>query len=244
VDGPNRYSYVRNNPLSAIDPTGHAAESVGFRGPALVLLDREAHKITFDAGVIEFSGPGVSQEYVDWAVAGIRGGWGGATTFEGQPYQVNVIVSGKIVPVLEDAPNGPRYPIKDNVLRVWVTNKRARSDAGDFYGRAWGHYSARDRRKLLPPHEFGHVMGLPDAYKEVFAKWVPLPNALGPGHGEVMGSHPHATPRDFQKLLTGIGLEPVARPVMTMEGLRIEPLPPTPPNPGWTSAPDVPARHD
>lgn len=133
------------------------------RGNILVIVDRKSHTIRI-VGVQEFRGDGASDEYVEKATDCINQTWSGPTTFEGEAYNVDCMVTGRKA-------GDPRDPAA-NQIRVKQTSDppSVTSDKDVSYtdGKTTGyqHSTDTDNGVVTPAHEFGHSMGLEDEYQE------------------------------------------------------------------------------
>ncbi len=97
-------------PSESLVVTGAASVLVGDpppsvsairRGKMLVIVDRATKTITI-VGAQEFEGDGASPEYIAAATDCINTAWRGPTTFEGEPYEVDAMVSGRTVGSVHD----------------------------------------------------------------------------------------------------------------------------------------------
>jgi uncharacterized Zn-binding protein involved in type VI secretion len=177
------------------------------RGKILIVVDRAAHTIMM-VGVQEYHGDGASEEFIRRATASINKTWSGQTEFEGAPYQVDCMITGR---PMGDPPN----PLA-NQIEVVKTKDPPGVTANDdpayqsAYGKRVGHQHSTDQDDgwLTAAHEFGHSMGLPDEYIEgprVNGKRQ-LTHTGPPGGlmGYPTGSRP--TPDNYGGLITGKGL--------------------------------------
>lgn len=185
--------------------------SVVRRGKMLIIVDRATKTITM-VGVQEFEGDGASPEYIAAATECVNTSWRGPTTFEGQPYEVDCMVSGRHVGAAHD-PLANEIGVVKTSDPIWVTSKGKKPSSQPFYGDGVGrqHSTDLDRGHLVAAHEFGHSLGLRDEYIEL----PPGPDGerqiqhTGPdgglmGHVEP-GSRPTAD--NFDTLIHGKGLK-------------------------------------
>jgi uncharacterized Zn-binding protein involved in type VI secretion len=190
-----------------------ASVTVVRRGNMFIIVDRSTHMI-YMVGVQEFSGSGASQAYVDRATESINSTWSGPTTFEGEAYTVDSMVSGR----LRDA-GDPANPMATQIDVVQTSDPASvhrNTDPANqpAYGRSPGHQHSTedDDGGLTIPHEFGHAMGLPDEYTEGprnpdGTRSVTRTGPAGGLMGDISpGSRP--TPDNFNSLITGNGLLP------------------------------------
>jgi RHS repeat-associated protein len=218
ADGLNRYAYVENNPVGRTDSTGHASEEVIERGPVKIYFDPEAHTIRIGAN-ITFTGPGATQAYVDQAIQNINQTWSQRTSFGGATYTVRSEVTGEraeTLPIdiplhdfleslatwrkgLTGAPLSVPKRDPDSIPFYVDTKKDFSMTSG--YGWGWSELFAGDKRSMTPPHEFGHILGLPDEYRKNrgLGKVHTTPSLMGLG-----GLLPSAA--NYRSLVTGIGL--------------------------------------
>lgn len=187
-----------------------ASVSVVRRGKMLVIVDRDAKTITI-VGVQEFEGDGASPEYIAAAIECINTTWRGPTTFEGQPYEVDCMVSGRHVGAVHD-PLANEIGVVKTKDPLSVTSRSKKPSSQSVYGNGVGRQYSTDLDDgcVVAAHEFGHSMGLDDEYIEL----PPEPNGdrriqrTGPdgglmGHVEP-GSRPTAD--NFDSLIHGKGL--------------------------------------
>jgi uncharacterized Zn-binding protein involved in type VI secretion len=183
------------------------------RGHVYLIVNRDLHRITM-VGVQEFSGTGATQDYVNRATRSINQTWSGPTTFEGQAYQVDARITGRLRGASDPANPAtvPTNVVQTNQPLSW-TGDHDPSYAYP-YGRQPGHQHSTDNDDgdLVSAHEFGHEMGLPDEYIEGPRHPDGTRNitVTGPpgglmGHVEP-GSRP--TSDNFNSLVTGEGLLP------------------------------------
>lgn len=184
--------------------------SVVRRGKMLIIVNRDTKTIMI-VGVQEFEGDGASPEYIAAATDCINTSWNGPTTFEGEPYEVDCMVSGRHVGAVHD-------PLANEIGVVKTSDPLSKTSHGDSpsnespYGNGPGRqYSTDlDGNNPVAAHEFGHSMGLPDEYIEL----PKAPNGdrrikhTGPPGGLMgyvdPGSRP--TAHNFDSLIHGKGL--------------------------------------
>jgi hypothetical protein len=161
-------------------------------------------------GVQEFHGDGASDEYVKNATESINATWSGFTSFEGETYAVDCMVTGRKT----GAPPNPlsnQINVKKTSDPPVVTSDKDPSSQPHYgNGEGYQHSTDNDDGVLASAHEFGHSMGLPDEYVE-FPRY---PNgkrhtvSTGPKGGLMgytsPGSRP--TPDNFGSIITGKGL--------------------------------------
>jgi uncharacterized Zn-binding protein involved in type VI secretion len=139
--------------------------SVVRRGKMLVVVDRKAHKIRI-VGVQEFRGDGATDAYVGKATDCINQTWSGPTTFEGEPYDVDCMVTGR----KGGEPPNPlsnQIDVKQTSDPPDVTSEKDPSNQALWgNGRGYQHSTDADDGVVVPAHEFGHSMGLNDEYTE------------------------------------------------------------------------------
>ena len=187
--------------------------SVVRRGNVFIIVDRNNHRI-YMVGVQEFSGTGATQAFVDAATNSINQTWSGPTTFEGQPYVVDCMITGRLQGSGAD-PNPMANQV--NVVQTSVPphehkNNDPANVSGGQGGRTYLHSNEDDGGTLTIPHEFGHTMGLPDEYREGPRNPDGTRSIVrtGPAGGLMgyidPGSRP--TPANFDSLITGNGLNP------------------------------------
>ncbi len=181
------------------------------RGNMFIIVDRNNHRI-YMVGVQEFSGTGATQAIVDQATNAINNTWSGSTTFEGQPYTVDSMITGRLKGA-GDAANPMANQV--NVVQTSVPpnvhkNNDPANVAGGQGGQTYIHSNEDDGGTLTIPHEFGHTMGLPDEYREGPRNPDGTRSIVrtGPAGGLMgyidPGSRP--TPDNFNSLITGNGL--------------------------------------
>lgn len=184
-----------------------------MRGNITIIVNRVNKTITL-VGSQEFSGPGATQSYVDRATQLINNTWSGPTQFEGQTYQVNSQITGRLAAAgASPTPGANQINVVQTSDPFVVTSQQDPSNQ-PFYGTSPGHQHSTDMDgpQLTVAHEFGHSMGLPDEYSEGPRNADGTRNVVrtGPpgglmGHIEP-GSKP--TPDNFNSLVTGNGLQP------------------------------------
>ena len=177
------------------------------RGKILIVTNRDAHTIMM-VGVQEFRGNGASEAYVKGATECINKTWSGKTEFEGSPYQVECMITGRVAGDTEN-PLANQIAVIDTSVPPAINASRDPSHQ-PYYGRGLGyqHSTDQDDEWLTSAHEFGHAMGLKDEYVE-------LPPVDGKRQvkrtgppGGLMGypTKSHPTPDNFDSLITGKGL--------------------------------------
>ncbi|MEP7124577.1 MAG: PAAR domain-containing protein, partial [Byssovorax sp.] len=77
------------------------------RGNILIVTNRNAHTIMM-VGVQEFNGDGATEAYVKGATASINKTWSVRTEFEGSPYQVDCMITGRVA-------GEPRNPLANQI---------------------------------------------------------------------------------------------------------------------------------
>ncbi len=177
------------------------------RGNILIVTDRDAHTIMM-VGVQEFSGDGASEEFVKGATASINKTWSVRTEFEGSPYQVDCMITGRIAGDLKNPLANQIHVVNTSVPPD--VNARRDPSHQPLYGKHPGyqHNTDQDDGWLSAAHEFGHSMGLKDEYKEL----PPIDGDRQIVHtgppGGLMGypTASHPTPDNFGSLITGNGL--------------------------------------
>jgi uncharacterized Zn-binding protein involved in type VI secretion len=178
------------------------------RGNMLVIVDRNTHTIRI-VGVQEFKGDGASDEYVQKATDCINETWSGPTTFEGEAYNVDCMVTGRKTGDPPD-PMANQIEVKQTSDPPAVTSRKDRSFTSGFSKTSgYQHSTDTDGGMVTPAHEFGHSMGLDDEYKEGLASKVGLTDRTithtGPDGGIMgyvePGSRP--TPDNFNDLING-----------------------------------------
>lgn len=190
-----------------------ASVTVVRRGNTFIIVDRSTQMI-YMVGVQEFYGTGASQAYVDRATASINQTWSGQTNFEGQPYTVDCMITGR----LRDASDAAN-PVGTQVQVVQTSDPASVHRQSDpahqsYYGRQPGyqHSTEDDDGGLTIPHEFGHSMGLRDEYTEGPRNPDGTRSIVRTGpQGGIMGYiDPGSRPTDdnFNSLITGQGLAP------------------------------------
>lgn len=181
--------------------------SVVRRGKILIVTNRDAHTIMM-VGVQEYSGDGASPEFIKKATDSINTTWSGTTEFEGTPYKVDCMITGRPA---GDPPN----PLANQIHVVNTSvppgiNADQDPSYQPFYGKREGyqHNTDNDDGWLTSAHEFGHSMGLPDEYiegpKVNGHRRITCTGPPGGLMGHPIGSHP--TPDNFDGLITGKGL--------------------------------------
>jgi len=184
--------------------------SVVRRGKMLVIIDRNAKTITI-VGVQEFEGTGATPEFIAAATDCINTTWGGPTTFEGEPYEVDAMVSGRHVGDVHD-PLANEIGVVKTTDPLAVTSKSKKPSNQAAYGNGLGrqYTTDEDDGHVVAAHEFGHSMGLPDEYIEL----PPAPNGdrqiqhTGPPGGLMgyVGPGSRPTSDNFETLIHGKGL--------------------------------------
>lgn len=184
--------------------------SVIRRGKMLVIVDRKTKTITI-VGVQEYEGTGATPEFIAAATDCINTTWGGPTTFEGEPYEVDCMVSGRHVGELRDPLANEIKVVQTSVpFSVTSTGLYPSNQTVNGDGPGLQYTTDEDDGRVVAAHEFGHSMGLPDEYIEL----PPYPDGTrhiehtGPpgglmGHIEP-GSRP--TAHNFDTLVHGKGL--------------------------------------
>jgi uncharacterized Zn-binding protein involved in type VI secretion len=183
------------------------------RGKMLIVVDRKAHKIRI-VGVQEFKGDGASDDYIAKATDCINNTWGGPTTFEGEPYDVDSMVTGRRGGDPAN-PLGNQIGVKQTTDPPSVTTSRDPSNQAMWgNGSGYQHSTDADDGNVVPAHEFGHSMGLGDEYVEgpKTADGNRTITRTGPPGGLMgyidPGSRP--TPGNFDELING--KKPKAQP--------------------------------
>lgn len=181
--------------------------TVARRGKILIITNRDARTIMM-VGVQEFSGNGASEAYVKGATDSINTTWSGKTEFEGSPYQVECMITGRVAGDTGN-PLANQIRVVDTSVPP-ATNARRDPSYQPLYGRGVGyqHNTDQDDGWLTAAHEFGHSMGVKDEYEELppvdgerRTKRTGPPGGL---MGNPIKSHP--TPDNFDSLITGKGL--------------------------------------
>jgi len=187
-----------------------ASVSVVRRGKMLVIVDRDTKTITI-VGVQELEGTGASPEFIAAATDCINTTWRGPTTFEGQPYEVDCMVSGRHVGAVHD-PLANEINVVKTSIPLSVTSRGLYPSNQTIYGNGPGlqYTTDEDDGCVVAAHELGHAMGLRDEYIEL----PPDPNGdrhikhTGPPGGLMgyvdPGSRPTAD--NFDTLINGKGL--------------------------------------
>ena len=139
--------------------------SVVRRGKILIVVDSKTHTIRM-VGVQEFKGDGASADYVKRATDCINNTWSGPTSLDGQPYNVDCMITGRQG---GDGANplANQIEVKQTSDSPYVTSRRDPSNQA-LYGNGSGyqHSTDTDGGLVTPAHEFGHSMGLLDEYTE------------------------------------------------------------------------------
>jgi uncharacterized Zn-binding protein involved in type VI secretion len=180
------------------------------RGKMLVIVDRAAKTITL-VGVQEFEGEGATPEFIATATDSINTTWRGPTTFEGQPYEVDCMVSGRKIGSIQDPLANEIHVVKTSVP-LSVTSKGLFAPNQPVYGKGRGlqYTTDEDDGYVVAAHEFGHSMGLRDEYIELpaAANGERQIQHTGPPGGLMgyvdPGSRPTAD--NFDSLINGKGL--------------------------------------
>jgi uncharacterized Zn-binding protein involved in type VI secretion len=134
------------------------------RGKILVIVDRQAHTLRM-VGVQELKGDGASDDYVKKATDCINRTWSGPTTLDGQPYDVDCMVTCRRGGDPAD-PLANQIDVKQTSDPPSVTTRRDPSNQS-MWGDGPGYQHSTDTdHSLVPAHEFGHSMGLEDEYVE------------------------------------------------------------------------------
>ena len=185
-----------------------ASVTVVRRGNVFIIVDRSTHMI-YMVGVQEFSGDAATQAFINKVTGDINSTWSGPTTFEGQAFTVDAMISGR--PAGPDGANPMANPVIVTPTTQPPSWHRANDPAYvDGNGVTHLYSTVGSDGTLTTPHEFGHTMGLPDEYREgprnpdgsrTIVHTGPPGGLMG--HTEP-GSRP--TPDNFNSLITGTGL--------------------------------------
>lgn len=139
--------------------------TVTRRGKMLVIVDSRAHTIRI-VGVQEFKGDGASEQYVKRATDNINKTWSGPTSLDGEPYQVDCMVTGRRA-------GDPANPLSNQINVKQTSDPPSTTTQRDPSNQSmWGngpgyqHSTDADGGVVIPAHEFGHSMGLDDEYRE------------------------------------------------------------------------------
>lgn len=135
------------------------------RGKILVIVNSKEHTIRI-VGVQEFKGDGASDAYVKKATDCINKTWSGPTTLNGEPYNVDCMVTGRKTGNPAD-PLANEINVKQTSDPPSVTTRNDPSTQS-LWGNGPGqqHSTDADGGVVVPAHEFGHSMGLADEYRE------------------------------------------------------------------------------
>jgi uncharacterized Zn-binding protein involved in type VI secretion len=183
--------------------------SVIRRGKMLLIVNRDTKTITM-VGVQEYEGAGASPEFIAAATDCINTTWSGPTTFEGEPYEVDCMVTGRHVGAAHDPLANEINVVQTSVpFSVTSTGLYPSNQAMNGNGPGLQYTTDEDDNRVVAAHEFGHSMGLPDEYVEL----APYPDGrrhierTGPPGGLMGYIEPGSRPtaRNFDTLLRGKG---------------------------------------
>jgi hypothetical protein len=179
------------------------------RGNCFIIVDRD-HKKIYMVGFQEFSGDGADQAFVDRALKSINKTWSGTTTFEGETYTVDCMMTGALG---SGNPMATQWNVKKTTLSPAESRQK---DPANAYpnGPVNVHANEDGDGGLTIPHEFGHTMGLPDEYKEgpKDKDGNRTLTRTGPKGGLMGYIDPGSKPTadNYNSLITGKGLNPKA----------------------------------
>jgi hypothetical protein len=180
------------------------------RGKVLLIVNRDTKTITI-VGVQEYEGTGATPEFIAKATNCINTTWSGPTTFDGEPYEVDCMVSGRHVGARHDPLANEIYVAQTPVPLSGTSSGSSPSNQPEYGDRPGLQYTTdEDDSHVVAAHEFGHSMGLPDEYAEL----PPYPNGkrhvdrTGPPGGLMGYTEPGSRPatENFDKLINGKGL--------------------------------------
>src|SRR5262249_54544901 len=130
------------------------------RGNITITVDRVKKKITME-GTQEYYGDGADQAYSDRATKEINDTWSGPTTFEGEKYDVESKIQGKVRKESDPAtPGTNQIHVVKTTDPASVTRQKDPANQS-LYGNGPGyqHSTEDDDGGLTIAHEFGHSMG-------------------------------------------------------------------------------------
>jgi RHS repeat-associated protein len=161
----NKYAYVRNNPLSYIDPSGEKAT-------VRIETDEEKKKgtIKITASIAIWTKDGkISKEDAQRAAGeykkNIEKAWSGSYEQNGIKYEVSTTVDVQVYSSEGNATNSGAQ----NVLEVVANGGDNFVRPGSFLGRPdTGQVSLDAGQKGIAAHEFTHLLGIEDRYSGAF----------------------------------------------------------------------------
>lgn len=156
----NRYSYVGNNPLVMIDPTGEKAKVV-------IEIDTKKRtvKVTVTSDIAFYGEEGVSDEYRDRAAQAaadrIANAWsGGFRSTEGYSVTVNVSIEWKTVANKKAAEQTGMGNVVGLVYGNAAEGASSYVQRGGFGGPDYGRWNIGKMQSTWEPaHEYGHLLG-------------------------------------------------------------------------------------
>jgi uncharacterized Zn-binding protein involved in type VI secretion len=155
------------------DPSANATAQAAVvaahpNGSTRVYVDPITHTV-FISTNLEYTGSGANQAMADASKQAIENTWGRTLTYQGQNYNVTMLINTKVNPA------GPATPGYDQILVNDSTKRADQTLYGDGPGHQPPNSGLNPLKPLSPAHEYGHTLGLDDDYTDTPTGSVPKP---------------------------------------------------------------------